>query len=225
MMCGATTSCIKVWGHYRFSCHISICVQNLLPLQPCNTPHVLMSSMLSRHSKGLVEATAPNEPGCIPRSVKPSEYAGGGTETSNTVIRNATDIGSTVYDTNRIGGSFQYGFTPAQGWELSLTRSVTSNIYSVVMDCSSAWHARGTAFSSRECLGCNLIEIECRRSNSCCVGIKAGEKYTVVVHAADLYWSYPGERIFSVSANGVPALTDYDVIAEAGETPTGAARG
>ncbi|CAL5223059.1 g5516 [Coccomyxa viridis] len=88
-------------------------------------------------------------------------YQGGGTESFNTVIRNATDIGSTIYDTNRIGGSFQYGFTPAQG-------------------------------------------------------IKAGERYTVVLHAADLYWSYPGERVFSVSANGVPVLTDYDVIAEAG---------
>ena len=41
----------------------------------------------------------------------------------------------------------------------------------------------------------------------------------VVLRAADLYWSYPGERIFSVSANGIPVLTDYDVIAEAGEAP------
>ena len=57
----------------------------------------------------------------------------------------------------------------------------------------------------------------------CCVGIKAGEKYTVVLHAADLYWSYPGERIFSVSANGAPALTDYDVIAKAGEALSGVA--
>ena len=43
----------------------------------------------------------------------------------------------------------------------------------------------------------------------------------MVLHAADLYWSYPGERVFSVSANGVPVLTDYDVIAEAGEEPSG----
>lgn len=45
----------------------------------------------------------------------------------------------------------------------------------------------------------------------------------MVLHAADLYWSYPGERVFSVSANGVPVLTDYDVIAEAGEGPPNAA--
>lgn len=38
----------------------------------------------------------------------------------------------------------------------------------------------------------------------------------MVLRAADLYWSYPGQRIFSVSANGVPVLTNYDVIAEAG---------
>lgn len=37
------------------------------------------------------------------------------------MIRNATDPESTVYDTNRVGGAFQYGFTPAQGWELLLT--------------------------------------------------------------------------------------------------------
>ncbi len=47
-------------------------------------------------------------------------------------------------------------------------------------------------------------------------GIQPGADYMVVLHAADLYWSYPGQRIFSVSANGVPALTNYDVIAEAG---------
>ncbi len=39
----------------------------------------------------------------------------------------------------------------------------------------------------------------------------------MVLHTADLYWSYPGQRIFSVSANDKPVLTDYDVIAEAGE--------
>ena len=47
-------------------------------------------------------------------------------------------------------------------------------------------------------------------------GIQPGADYTVVLRAADLYWSYTGQRIFSVSANGVPVLTNYDVIAEAG---------
>ena len=49
-----------------------------------------------------------------------------------------------------------------------------------------------------------------------CQGIQPGADYTVVLRAADLYWSYTGQRIFSVSANGVPVLTNYDVIAEAG---------
>ena len=87
--------------------------------------------------------------------------AGGGTESFTSVIKNATNPDSTVYDTNRVGEAFQYGFTPAQG-------------------------------------------------------IKPKASYTVLLHAADLYWSKPGQRTFTVSANGVPVLTDYDVISEAG---------
>ncbi len=41
-------------------------------------------------------------------------HTGGGTESFNYVIQNASDLDSTVYDTNRVGGGFQYGFTPAQ---------------------------------------------------------------------------------------------------------------
>ena len=44
----------------------------------------------------------------------PFMSAGGGTENFNAVIRNAT-TDSTIYDTNRVGASFQYGFTPSQG--------------------------------------------------------------------------------------------------------------
>ena len=87
--------------------------------------------------------------------------AGGGTESFTSVIKNATNPDSTVYDTNRVGGAFQYGFTRAQG-------------------------------------------------------IRPHTSYTVLLHAADLYWSKPGQRTFTVSANGVPVLTNYDVIAEAG---------
>ena len=87
--------------------------------------------------------------------------AGGGTEGFTSVIENATDPDSAVYDTNRVGGAFQYGLTPAQG-------------------------------------------------------IKPKTSYTVLLHAADLYWSKPSQRTFTVSAKGVPVLTDYDVIAEAG---------
>ena len=89
--------------------------------------------------------------------------AGGGTERFTSVIKNATNPDSTVYDTNRVGGAFQYGFTPAQG-------------------------------------------------------IKPYTSYTVLLYTADLYWAKPGQRTFTVSANGVPVLTDYDVIAEAGKT-------
>ena len=89
--------------------------------------------------------------------------AGGGTESFTSVIKNATNPDSTVYDTNRVGGAFQYGFTPVQG-------------------------------------------------------IKPNASYTILLHAADLYWSKPGQRTFTVSANGVPVLTNYDVIAEAGKT-------
>ena len=87
--------------------------------------------------------------------------AGGVVESFTSVIKNASNPDSTVYDTNRVGGAFQYGFTPTQG-------------------------------------------------------IKPHTSYTVLLHAADLYWLKPGQRTFTVSANGVPVLTDYDVIAEAG---------
>lgn len=90
--------------------------------------------------------------------------AGGGTESFNAVIKNASEPDSTVYDTNRVGSSFQYGFTKAQG-------------------------------------------------------IKPNRLYTIVLHTADLYWTHGGNRTFSVSANGAPTLTDYDVIAEAGALP------
>ncbi|EIE19503.1 hypothetical protein COCSUDRAFT_40319 [Coccomyxa subellipsoidea C-169] len=45
---------------------------------------------------------------------------------------------------------------------------------------------------------------------------RANKTYTVVLHAADLYWGKPRQRIFSVTANGAPALKAYDVIAAAG---------
>lgn len=47
--------------------------------------------------------------------------------------------------------------------------------------------------------------------------MQANKTYTVVLHAADLYWGMPRQRIFSVTANGAPALKAYDVIAAAGD--------
>jgi hypothetical protein len=46
--------------------------------------------------------------------------------------------------------------------------------------------------------------------------VQANKTYTVVLHAADLYWSKPRQRIFSVTANGATVLKAFDVIAAAG---------
>ncbi|BDA50799.1 hypothetical protein COCOBI_17-0170 [Coccomyxa sp. Obi] len=88
-------------------------------------------------------------------------FSGGGVEVFNAVIANTTDGSSRVYDTNRVGGSFSYSFSAADGLE-------------------------------------------------------ANQTYTVVLHAADLYWSKPRQRIFSVGANGAVVLKAFDVIAAAG---------
>ena len=41
-------------------------------------------------------------------------------------------------------------------------------------------------------------------------------RYTVRLHFAELYWNVPGKRIFNVSLEGQPALTNYDIVADAG---------
>ncbi|CAL8462703.1 g2236 [Coccomyxa elongata] len=88
-------------------------------------------------------------------------FSGGGIEVFNAVIANTTDGSSRIYDTNRVGGSFSYSFSAADGLE-------------------------------------------------------ANQTYTVVLHAADLYWSKPRQRIFSVGANGATVLKAFDVIAAGG---------
>ena len=146
VMCGPMTNCIRVslpllsaedWQASQYKCE-----------QPQSLSFVKSEDSL----RGIKWLT---------RHEDDRPTAGGGTESFTSVIKNASNPDSTVYDTNRVGGAFQYGFTPAQG-------------------------------------------------------IKPNASYTVLLHAADLYWSKPGQRTFTVSANGVPVLTDYDVIAEAG---------
>lgn len=77
------------------------------------------------------------------------------------MIAGASEGTSQIYDTNRVGGSFSYSFSAADG-------------------------------------------------------LLPDHAYTVTLHFADLYWGKPGQRIFSVSANGVTVLKDYDVVAAAG---------
>jgi hypothetical protein len=40
--------------------------------------------------------------------------------------------------------------------------------------------------------------------------------YTVRLHFAELVWSAAGQRLFNVTINGSPALTNFDVYAAAG---------
>jgi len=40
--------------------------------------------------------------------------------------------------------------------------------------------------------------------------------YNVLLKFAEIYWTSPGQRIFSVSINGTPVLTNFDIIAAAG---------
>ena len=43
-----------------------------------------------------------------------------------------------------------------------------------------------------------------------------GASYTLRLHFAEVYWSAAGQRVFSVSVNGSPALTNFDIFAAAG---------
>jgi beta-galactosidase len=44
----------------------------------------------------------------------------------------------------------------------------------------------------------------------------AGDSYPVLLHFAEFYWTAVGQRIFNVSINGTPVLTNFDIIAAAG---------
>src|SRR6202011_6137559 len=40
--------------------------------------------------------------------------------------------------------------------------------------------------------------------------------YTVLLKFAEIYWTQAGQRIFNVSINGNPVLTNFDILATAG---------
>jgi hypothetical protein len=44
----------------------------------------------------------------------------------------------------------------------------------------------------------------------------ANGSYNVVLKFAEIYWTTTGQRIFNVSINGTPVLTNFDIIAAAG---------
>ena len=43
-----------------------------------------------------------------------------------------------------------------------------------------------------------------------------GASYKLRLHFAELYFTAPGQRVFSVAINGAPALTNFDIVATAG---------
>lgn len=50
-------------------------------------------------------------------------------------------------------------------------------------------------------------------------GISSGT-HTVRLHFAEFYWTAAGQRVFNVSINGTPVLTNFDIIAAAGAKDT-----
>ncbi|MBA2286320.1 MAG: coagulation factor 5/8 type domain-containing protein [Ktedonobacteraceae bacterium] len=46
--------------------------------------------------------------------------------------------------------------------------------------------------------------------------LSAGASYTVRLHFAETYWTQAGKRVFNVSINNQPALTNFDIFAAAG---------
>jgi hypothetical protein len=47
-------------------------------------------------------------------------------------------------------------------------------------------------------------------------GLAAGASYTVRLHFAEVYWTQTGSRVFNVSINGNPVLSNFDIVAAAG---------
>lgn len=47
-------------------------------------------------------------------------------------------------------------------------------------------------------------------------GLTAGTSYSVILHFAEFYWTQAGQRVFNVSINNTPVLTNYDIVAKAG---------
>ncbi len=47
-------------------------------------------------------------------------------------------------------------------------------------------------------------------------GLTVGASYTVRLHFAETYWATAGKRVFNVNINGVPVLSNFDILATAG---------
>ncbi len=47
-------------------------------------------------------------------------------------------------------------------------------------------------------------------------GLTANATYSVRIHEAEIYWSSVGQRVFNVSINGTPVMTNYDIVAATG---------
>jgi hypothetical protein len=47
-------------------------------------------------------------------------------------------------------------------------------------------------------------------------GLTVGRNYLVRLHFAETYWTQAGQRIFNVSINGTPVLSNFDIFATAG---------
>ncbi len=47
-------------------------------------------------------------------------------------------------------------------------------------------------------------------------GLTAGTSYSLRLHFAEFYWTKAGQRVFNVSINGTPVLSNFDIVAAAG---------
>ena len=47
-------------------------------------------------------------------------------------------------------------------------------------------------------------------------GLKPATTYAIILHFAELYWTYPEQRQFNVSINGKQVLTNFDIVQTVG---------
>ena len=55
-------------------------------------------------------------------------------------------------------------------------------------------------------------------------GLQPNIGYAVILHFAELYWQYPGQRAFDITMNGVRKETDFDIIQQGGSPFTAVVR-
>ena len=61
-----------------------------------------------------------------------------------------------------------------------------------------------------------LFQSERFGMTACTIPVPGPGTYTVQIYESEIYWTSPGKRIFSVTANGTPILTNYDIYAAVG---------